>query len=433
MARSGSSLLSKWARWGLLAVTLAMSVALITTAWASRRRVDQASELLVIGQTQAFFRSLFEAIKNNREFGARELAGFVADNEQFGVRYVDVRETSGQIVRAGAPETAPPERIADWSGPPQRTTRIGDRVRVISRMPPRRPPPGDKAAAPPPSPAPPEPGADPHWPRFVVLEFEPVIGNRLREDASRAFALNVGVAGVFILVTAALWRLLRQREQSEARAESERRLAMLGEMSAVLAHEIRNPLASLKGHAQLLAEQLDGETAARRKADRVIHEAERIEALSGSLLDFVRSGSIETQDVSPAELVASSAASVEAKFAIDTTEAPRSFRLDPLRMQQVLTNLMENAAQNQRGPTPIDVAIRGKKSGLDVIVRDHGPGIPRGEEERVFQPFHTTRARGVGLGLAVARRIVELHGGTLTATNHPDGGAIFTISIPGSH
>jgi two-component system sensor histidine kinase HydH len=259
-----------------------------------------------------------------------------------------------------------------------------------------------------------------------------VIGNRLRDDASRAFALNAAVAGVFVLITATLWRLLRQREESEARAEREHRLALLGEMSAVLAHEIRNPLASLKGHAQLLAEQLDTESAARRKADRVIREAERIEALSGSLLDFVRSGSIEPKDVSPADLVASSAASVDASFAIDASQAPSSFRLDPLRMQQVLTNLMENAAQNNRGESPIDVAIRAQRAGLDVTVRDRGLGIPAGEEERVFQPFHTTRAKGVGLGLAVARRIVELHGGTLTAANHPDGGAVFTISIPGS-
>jgi two-component system, NtrC family, sensor histidine kinase HydH len=416
-----------------LAVTLAMTVALITTAWAGRRRVDEASELLVIGQTSAFFRSLFDSLKVDRDFGAEKLAAFVADNQEFGVRYVDLRERSGTIVRAGVPETPAPDRISDWQGPPHQTARIGDRVRVIARMPPRRPPASDRPG-PQPAPAPTAevPGTDPHWPAFVVLEFEPVIGNRLREDASRAFALNAAVAGAFVLITATLWQLLRQREESEARAEREHRLAMLGEMSAVLAHEIRNPLASLKGHAQLLAEQLDADSAPRRKADRVIREAERIEALSGSLLDFVRSGSIEPRDVSPAELVASSAASVDARFAIDSSQAPSSFRLDPLRMQQVLTNLMENAAQNSQGESPIDVAIRAQKAGLDVTVRDRGLGIPTGEEERVFQPFHTTRARGVGLGLAVARRIVELHGGTLTASNHPEGGAVFTISIPGN-
>jgi two-component system sensor histidine kinase HydH len=431
MARSGSSVLYGWARWGLLAVTLAMTVALITTAWAGRRRVDEASELLVIGQTSAFFRSLFESLKVERNFGADELAAFHADNQEFGVRYVDLRERDGTILRAGAPETPVPDRIEDWQGPPQRTSRIGDRVRVIARMPPRRPPATDRPG-PPPAPTREPDRSDPHWPAFVVLEFEPVIGNRLRDDASRAFALNAAVAGVFVLITATLWRLLRQREESEARAEREHRLALLGEMSAVLAHEIRNPLASLKGHAQLLAEQLETESPARRKADRVIREAERIEALSGSLLDFVRSGSIEPKEVSPADLVASSAASVDARFAIDASQAPSSFRLDPLRMQQVLTNLMENAAQNNRGESPIDVAIRGQRAGLDVTVRDRGLGIPAGEEERVFQPFHTTRARGVGLGLAVARRIVELHGGTLTAANHPDGGAVFTISIPAS-
>ena len=102
-------------------------------------------------------------------------------------------------------------------------------------------------------------------------------------------------------------------------------------------------------------------------------------------------------------------------------------------MQQVFTNLLENAVQNHRGDNagerqaPFASSQRSKSRSETAV-----PASPAGEEERVFQPFHTTRTQGVGLGLAVARRIVELHGGSLTAANHPEGGAIFTVSIPGS-
>jgi two-component system, NtrC family, sensor histidine kinase HydH len=425
MAQGSSSALSRWARWGLFAVTLAMGVALISTAWASRRRVDEASELLVIGQTQSFFRGLFAQLRQNPDAPPAELQSFFGDNAQFGMRYLEVRRNDAPPFRAGEPESPVPEKIADWEGPPHQTSRIGARIRVIARMPPLRAPPEHRAGQPPAVPSPRTPG-------FVVLEFEPVIGNRLRDDARRAFALNCAVAGVFLVVAAALWRLLRQREQAEARAEQEHRLAMLGEMSAVLAHEIRNPLASLKGNAQLLSEQLESGAPSRRKADRVVREAERIEALTSSLLDFVRSGRIELVQVNPAELIAKSAASIKAEFDVDSRNAPERFRLDPLRMQQVFTNLLENAMQNHRGDTPVNVSVRSRERALEITVRDRGPGIPSGQEERVFQPFHTTRTQGVGLGLAVARRIVELHGGTLTAKNHPEGGAVFTVLIPES-
>src|SRR5688572_9829802 len=101
MAPRSSSALSRWARWGLLAVTLAMGVALISTAWANRRRVDEASELLVVGQTQSFFRTLFAQLRQDPEVTAAELQAFLADNEQFGMRYLEVRDRDAPPVRAG--------------------------------------------------------------------------------------------------------------------------------------------------------------------------------------------------------------------------------------------------------------------------------------------------------------------------------------------
>src|SRR5688572_6938779 len=140
MAPRSSSALSRWARWGLVAVTLATGMALISTAWANRRRVNEASELLVVGQTQSFFRTLFAQLRQDPEVTESELQGFLADNEQFGLRYLEVRDRDAPRISAGAPESPVPERIAGWEGPPYQISRVATRVRVIARLPPRRPP-----------------------------------------------------------------------------------------------------------------------------------------------------------------------------------------------------------------------------------------------------------------------------------------------------
>jgi signal transduction histidine kinase len=102
-------------------------------------------------------------------------------------------------------------------------------------------------------------------------------------------------------------------------------------------------------------------------------------------------------------------------------------------MEEVLVNLLRNAREASPAEKPVEVTLglRGERS-LAIEVRDHGPGIEPGEEERVFEPFYTRRAKGTGLGLALARRIVEGHGGTITAHNHPDGGAVFSVRLPPS-
>src|SRR5439155_21048299 len=135
-------------------------------------------------------------------------------------------------------------------------------------------------------------------------------------------------------------RELRRSAEDRARGR-ERRLASLGEMSAVLAHEIRNPLASLKGNAQLLAAMLPADDKPRAKADRVVDEALRLEQLTSDLLAFVRTGELQRAAVDPAQLVREAAAGLAVE--VDGTGAPRAWSLDAARMRQVVVNLLDNA------------------------------------------------------------------------------------------
>jgi two-component system sensor histidine kinase HydH len=266
----------------------------------------------------------------------------------------------------------------------------------------------------------------------LLLEFEPTVSNQLRDRAHESFVFSLTAAVCLLALTFGLWISMQREAKQRERRERERQLTLLGEMSAVLAHEIRNPLASLKGTAQLLGEQLDAVSPLQKKVTRIVDEAKRLEELSSTLLDLVRSSSVEPKPVDPVKLVLGAAQSLASeRIVVDAAAAPESWPLDAPRFEQVLKNLLQNALQaSPEGARAVEVTVVVERGKLTLRVRDHGAGLPPGSEQKIFEAFHTTRAHGTGLGLAVARRIVELHGGKLSAENHPEGGAVFTLVIP---
>lgn len=424
-----SSGLGHWARRGLLAVTLLMVAALTTTVWSSYHNVRSASETLVRGQGVTLSHALERALHDQGGPPSPQfLQELLAENAAAGLRYVGLfRPEGAPIASAGEPMTGWPEPEQELAaGPPLSTTTRGSRVRMFLHA--ERPP------VPPGSGPPFGMDGEPPLRRpqpILVIEFEPLVANALERDATRTLGIGAATAVLLMIVSLFLLRWLLRREAMERQVERGRRLASLGEMSAVMAHEMRNPLASLKGHAQLLAESLAADSREHAKAELVVGESERLERLSTDLLEFVRSGEIEREPCDPAALLREAAAAVDQdRLELSTERAPAWWRLDGERMHQVLTNLLRNALQaSPDGARPV-ASVEADGKTLVYRVRDHGDGIPRAERERIFEPFHTTRTRGTGLGLAVARRIVELHGGTIEASDHPDGGALFRVTIP---
>ena len=212
--------------------------------------------------------------------------------------------------------------------------------------------------------------------------------------------------------------------------EGQRQLVALGRASSVIAHELRNPLAALKGHAQLLVEDLAEPE--RSKATRVVDGAERLERLMSMLLDFVRDGPLDVRAVTPAAVVDRALVDLPRdRVRVDLSCAPGTMQVDVERTSLALRNLLQNAVQaTPDGGEPVEVRI--DRDGREVVieVRDHGPGLAAGAEAQIFDPFMTTKARGTGLGLSIARRIVEQHGGMLTGETHGDGGALFRMVLP---
>jgi two-component system sensor histidine kinase HydH len=279
-------------------------------------------------------------------------------------------------------------------------------------------------------------GESPRGPRQItlVVEFEPRTWGELNSTSRATLAVGSVTAMAVCLLALWVWRSTRRLLAIERDSARARHLAALGEMSAVLAHEIRNPLTSLKGHSQLLMESLQalGLDKPRSKAERVVNEAVRLEHITNDLLDFVKQGELDRAPTDLAQLVRETAAAVvpaerlQLELPADSAVLP----VDAPKLGQLIDNLLQNAVQ--AGTGPVEVALAVEEGEVALSVRDHGPGIPPGQEDRIFEPFVTTRVRGTGLGLAIARRIADRHGGTLAASNHPDGGALFRLTLPRS-
>ncbi len=410
-----ASQLARLGRFALLLAPVLMAAALFFTVWSSYRGVVTASELLARGQADVIQDAVRGEIRRRDEPDGAELGAVLEALAEEGVTYLATLDVDGTVLAQAGTTVASPAELREAV----RRTRSSDpedigggRMRSITRRPLRGGPP-PRAGMP---------------RQALIVEFEPVIAQRLEATARGTLAIGALTAGGLLIVALVLVRWLLRREVRERKLEHERRLASLGSMSAVLAHEIRNPLASLKGNAQLLARSLPEAEKTRTRADRVVGEAVRLEKLVNDLLEFARTGGLARTDLDPAALAREIAAAHGARVVVETDRAPARVTLDAERMRQVLANLVENALQISQGR--VVVAVSTHAGGLRYAVRDEGPGIPEEDLERIFEPFFTSRTQGTGLGLAVARRVVELHGGKLTAANAPGGGAIFTIDLP---
>lgn len=229
---------------------------------------------------------------------------------------------------------------------------------------------------------------------------------------------------------------LRAMEERVARSE---RLADLGRVAAGLAHELRNPLASMMGSLELLrgAEALRGED--RRLIDIALREGGRLGELVTEFLAFARPAPPRPAACDLAPLVAETLDvfandPAAAAVTVERALAPAPASCDPAQFRQVLWNLLVNAAQAAAEPAgrrgTIRVASGSDASGAFLAVEDDGPGIDPGDRERIFLPFFTTKEHGTGLGLPTVQRIVDAHGGTVMLETRPSGGTRFLVHLP---
>jgi len=234
------------------------------------------------------------------------------------------------------------------------------------------------------------------------------------------------------------------RAQSEAIAATRARLvqseklAALGQLAAAVAHEVRNPLAVIRSAAQGLAEAMPaGDAEARRAYSFITAEIDRLGSVVGSLLAFARPLRVEPQATAVHDLfdraLLLAREELEGKALQVRRQEPAGLpavRADGDLICQVLLGLLSNAAEAAPSGSELALAARADDGVVELAVADAGPGVPPELRGRIFEPFFTTRTRGTGLGLAVARQIVEAHGGRIEVGEGPGGGARFTVRLP---
>jgi signal transduction histidine kinase len=264
-----------------------------------------------------------------------------------------------------------------------------------------------------------------------------LLSSLLQERTRAAFVF--GAVGLTTLL--ALWRtvFIPLNEQAQRRG----RLALIGTMAAGVAHEIRNPLASIKGAAQFVQKDLEGAAGkeeAKEYLQLLVGEVDRLNGVVESFLTYARPVEPRRQDVLLdaflKDLLRLHAAALPASIKIETTFDPDlpPVSADPALLTHAVTNAIRNAAEAMPEGGTLSIRTGGVASALRnwaaIEVEDTGPGIPRQDLDRLFQPFFTTKAKGTGLGLAISMRILEAHGGDIVVDNVKPRGCRFTFFLP---
>jgi signal transduction histidine kinase len=269
-------------------------------------------------------------------------------------------------------------------------------------------------------------------------EFESGLGGRVARATTLIALASVVFGGLLILVLA---RRLRAERTERRRAEE--MTAAREEFISIVSHELRTPVAGILGFLQSAVDHWDhlDDASRRHAAERACANAQRLQALTRDVLD---TSVVETGGLSYAWDIVDLRREVEAAvtaardyrpdrtITMEVEDSAAWVRADPDRIQQVMMNLLDNAASNTPADSEIEVLLRGHDNEVEVSVIDHGPGMADADLERVFEKFVRGRStvRGTGLGLYLAREIMSAHHGRIWASSGGGAGATFTFSLP---
>jgi len=224
------------------------------------------------------------------------------------------------------------------------------------------------------------------------------------------------------------------REDLEAQKARTERLSTFGQVVASIGHELRNPLGVAESSVFLLEKRVGTDPGARKHLHRIGEQIAVANGIVGALLDLVRDRPMDAQEISLREVVES---------AVDRVPRPQGVTIevkpldgvrvmgDAAQLRQVFVNLVQNAVDACGETGQVKVEARAENGNVEISVEDTGPGLDASIKARLFEPLITTKAKGIGLGLALVRRIAERHGGTILHVAPPTRGARFVLTLPG--
>ncbi len=237
--------------------------------------------------------------------------------------------------------------------------------------------------------------------------------------------------GIIVLFTD-----MTERVRLERSAELNRQLAALGELTAGVVHELRNPVSIISGMAELLIRKLDPEDERLNAAQTILRETSALERLISQFLGFARPFELQrgkcTADAIVERTVQLCRRRAEQKKVTIETKCPLDIKIhaDLYRVAQSLSNIANNAIEAVGRDGRVSIRVEASDDDVLFTIADNGPGIKLQPGEDVFRPFFTKKEGGTGLGLTIAHRIIAAHGGTVSFENGLDGGARFSILMP---
>jgi PAS domain S-box-containing protein len=228
---------------------------------------------------------------------------------------------------------------------------------------------------------------------------------------------------------------ITERKRTEALLRERAALARLGEMAAVVAHEVKNPLAGIRGALQVIGGRMSDGSRDRAIVGDVVSRLDSLNEIVQDLLVFARPRQPRLEPVPLAELIETTTALLKKDAAhagvdIEVAGARPVIRADAEQLRIVFLNLLINAVQATGAPGRVRVRIAADDLAATVEIADEGPGIAPETRDKIFEPFFTTKHRGTGLGLPTARRLVELHRGTIAIDCPASGGTVVTVTLP---
>jgi two-component system sensor histidine kinase PilS (NtrC family) len=270
---------------------------------------------------------------------------------------------------------------------------------------------------------------------FASYEFTAEVGRGesilLGLTTNRIHDINGNVTGLIATFTD-LTEMARMRQE----LQQQDRLAVIGELAAGLAHEIRNPVASIRGAMDELRGNLDAPQVVQRLAAIAIRESDHLNQIVTGFLDFARNPSRRRERVDLCAVARETREQIlrahprGLKVTLKTPPSPCFVSADPTQIRQVFSNLAQNAVEAMEARGELSITVEGGRNPVEVRFEDRGPGIPPDKVARIFEPFYTEKTGGVGMGLAICLRIVTAHDGTLRASARPGGGTTMTLRLP---
>jgi PAS domain S-box-containing protein len=268
--------------------------------------------------------------------------------------------------------------------------------------------------------------------------YEPHLDMHLEVRAMPRFDGDQRMTGLIHVI-----RDISESKRVEKALQRTEQLKMVGEWAASLAHEIKNPLAGIKGSVEALLQAPNISNEDRSLVARAVDEIKRIELLLKSLLNFAKPPQLQLMPTDLNDLLdktlsfslkhplLSSNSSVAIKVLRDFEHGIPETMADPMQLQQVFLNLLLNAieAMPDGGALAVKTSHNRSSNSIDIAIADTGKGIGPETLDRIFQPFFTSKRKGTGLGLAITRRLVEEHGGTIHVESTPERGTVFNVSL----